>query len=386
MLSLLKNNHDITILSDNPFDDLRFIKLLSDIDNIITYKDFERSWVNTHKKVDNRLEVCMKYIITQLISELYRFNYDYVVLLNGIYECHWYTPLIKDAIDNMNPKTNVKLLVWVPLDYIPCPKLCLGIGRADILVTMNYTVAKILGSTLQREIHVLEHGSDIIKDINNTSDTILNNIISQIPSNPQINQNDIIILNANNYVPRKQIYLTLLAFIALVQKHKDIKLWIHTNLKSLKNDVNTSIMPIINKYRDRIILSNNNIIDLQLVEIYKRCQYSLQTSSGEGFSLTNIEHALLGGIQIVPNFLATGYHFKNGRGILIPTKNTLSKSENDLDILVGGMTLDDIIKSLDKALMLDEDSKNNIRNSAKEYASSLTWESIAQKFNDILRQ
>ena len=38
---------------------------------------------------------------------------------------------------------------------------------------------------------------------------------------------------------------------------------------------------------------------------------NIQTSTGEGWSLTNMESALFRSLQVVPNFLACGYHLRH---------------------------------------------------------------------------
>src|SRR5690606_21010444 len=78
-----------------------------------------------------------------------------------------------------------------------------------------------------------------------------------------------------------------------------------------------------------VIVSHNNVSDDILNMIYKVSQIGLQTSTGEGWSLTNLEHSLFNSIQVVPDFLATGFHFsqENADGILIKTEKVKHKNE-----------------------------------------------------------
>ena len=132
-----------------------------------------------------------------------------------------------------------------------------------------------------------------------------------------IQTDDIIFLNANNYGPfdgrdpvpnshgtRKRLDITVKAFLKLMTlTSKPIKLWIHTNLKSFFEMMNYEKLKL-SDFKDKIILSKNNLSKKELAYIYKVSFANIQTSTGEGWSLTNMESAIYRSLQIVPDFLA----------------------------------------------------------------------------------
>ena len=112
----------------------------------------------------------------------------------------------------------------------------------------------------------------------------------------------------------------------LLENNKNIKLWIHTHLKSFFEMLaieSISLSDII----DNIILTNNNLSNEELALIYQISDISIQTSYGEGWSLTNLESSLYYSLQVVPDFLACGYHYKENRGILIPVTKKIIQNQ-----------------------------------------------------------
>ena len=165
---------------------------------------------------------------------------------------------------------------------------------------------------------------------------------------------DIIILNANNYGPlnpsldsventpgtRKRLDITVKAFLRVLEQNKNVKLWIHTNLKSFFEMLAIEDI-LLSTFIDNIILSNNNLTNQQLSMIYQMSNISIQTSTGEGWSLTNLEASMFRSLQVVPDFLACGYHFKD-KGILIPVTRKTIKNEGDIDVIIGEVSVADI--------------------------------------------
>ena len=79
----------------------------------------------------------------------------------------------------------------------------------------------------------------------------------------------------------------------MLKEHPNVKFWLHTKTESIEFKL------FIAKYLDLIsnkslILTNNDISDSELNYIYNCCDIGLQTSTGEGWSLTNCEHQKTG--------------------------------------------------------------------------------------------
>ncbi len=406
ILRYLTIDHDITLLSDekiqrcdNKKDILKYINILQDTSSI-SFEEFKRLWTMRKSGSENLLEMNMKYVVTQLIDEIYESNnYDLLVLLNGIYEVDWYSERIIECFDMIKAKYPEiklpKLMIWTPIDYKPSKEIVKNIIKADILVTMTPVMSKIIKQKYNKQTYTLGHGCDIADSGKDGDDknSDISDLAAIITSNPKLNDTDIIILNANDYVQRKQIKKTVEAFLELLSVSEDnvksrLKLWLHTNIIKLLSDKEGPIN-LISQNRKYIVLTNNNIHSSDLHKIYSRCQISLQTSTGEGFSMTNIEHACLGGLQVVPNFLATGYHFSNKKGILIDIKEEKSVSENGFDTIVCYMEINSIVESLKNAVnMVYNNTKeyNDMITLSTNYSKSISWKYISKEFNNILDQ
>jgi hypothetical protein len=322
------------------------------------------------------------------------------------------------TINKYGKKT--KLVMWTPIDYIPTADVVSNTLKADIVLTMNpIMVQELKKYSGNKSIDWVGHGSDIIDNSGDKGPVILDRqvlfdrlnemrkrklIVSKDPLNP----NDIIILNANNYGPittingivqgiRKRLDLTLRAFLKLRDERnlinerkgeigKPIKLWIHTSLKSFFEMMDTEKL-YLKDFADDIIMSNNTMSSEQLSLIYQACRISVQTSTGEGWSLTNMEASLYRSLQVVPEFLACGFHYSYGRGLLIPISFEKEVNESGKEVIVGLVSIDDTTNKLKEAIELvegDSSELNNILDKAYEYSSGYTWESIAESFMGAL--
>ena len=384
----------------------RVVRLGSDTDTV-SWEEFKYSWDMSHKSgiqntPSSSPECHMKYSLIQIADLIFKHQFDYLLICNGIYEASWFIETIlaskleKGSILNPRGSHRTEIIIWTPIDYVPTFPVVRWILEADYLFTMTPVMVTELEKmneilltskkTRNKVIDWVGHGSDI-KDNSNTNRTSLINKLNKLKGpiwNGQlIEPEDIIILNANNCVSRKRLDLTLGAFYELLKtkdkrSKKRLKLWIHTDIKKFA--------PLAAKYGGKlgpnIIVSNNTVSDSILNMIYQVSQIGLQTSTGEGFSLTNCEHAMTGALQVVPDFLATGFHFKDNRGILIPVTETKSKNEADHNVIIGVPSVRDISDKLIEAVeIVSGDDYDPLVHNKKsiEYAKSYTWLSISEK-------
>jgi glycosyltransferase involved in cell wall biosynthesis len=112
---------------------------------------------------------------------------------------------------------------------------------------------------------------------------------------------------------------------------------------------------------------------------------SIQTSFGEGWSLTNLEASLYRSLQVVPDFLATGWHFKD-RGILIPVTRKTIKNEGNIDVIIGEVSIEDTASKMVEAIELlkDKEKLKKILTDAYNYANNYTWATVTDKLIKIL--
>jgi len=415
-LKCLSRHFNIFILTNANVDKKKYpeykITKLSEDTSEISYEEFLYSWnINRTLTPENKLECMIKYSILQLKDIVDNNDISYVLICNGLNE----TKYVVSVIHETSCILMSKIIAWVPIDYIPDYKSMKELLYCKYLFTMNPVMSDILKKLNEDNdaseviIDWVPHGSDIegsaygtsgAKGADSsagacgTSDGTSGSTSSTSPyryimahkdlwfSNNDFTSDSIIILNANNCVPRKRLDLTIALFKDLKRKlpkkeSKKVKLWLHTNIQELYSSgiCTEGLGP-------DVILSNNNASDEFLRMLYKLCQIGLQTSMGEGFSLTNFEHTYYNpkSIQIVPDFLATGYFFKDNRGILMEV--TQHTSVDTVGQGPGAGTVSEII--YDKALQTLEHIVLNYDKIVLDDMIHWTWESACDKFVSLI--
>lgn len=296
----------------------------------------------------------MKYVVLQISELCKNEKFDYVIFAMGFCESLWFS--------NYRDAWSAKTVVWTPLDYMIDSN---DLPKSDIFITMS-------DEFLPKNCYAIGHG--------------VSKSFRKIPRRDAIGKlrelgidigtDEIIVLNANNYVERKQFRLTL----EVARRVSGFKLWLHTNIQD------SGFNALLEEYediRDRLILTMNNKSDEFLNLVYNVCQIGLQTSWGEGWSLTNCEHAYVGGLQVVPNFLATKQHFGN-IGYTYPVKQRMHYNEIKQNVIVSLATTRDIANTLQKALKATPQEKTNYTKKIRNYLDSHNWNIIANRFKEIL--
>jgi len=407
VLPLLTKDFNVSLLSNKSnLTGIKNIIMGSDTKSV-TYKEFMECQSTVNEETIRSLN--MKYIMVQIVDLIYENDFKYLMICNGIYEIDWFTKVLLSSpkfLINKNGK-RTKLVVWAPIDYIPTIKVIEGVVQADLFLTMTPIMTDEIKklTNLETNINHVGHGSDISLNNETLSRSFvikeLNKMRSQklIFCKKLIEETDIIILNANNYGPlnknetsvintpgtRKRLDITVKAFLKILPTNPRLKLWIHTNLKSFFDMMSIEEISL-QTFADNIILSNNIFDNNQLGLIYRAGQISLQTSYAEGWSLTNLEASMYRSLQVVPDFLACGYHFKNGRGILIPTTRKTIKNEGGHDVIIGEVSIDDTAEKLLEAIELLDNPKSLeiVLDAAYNYSSDHTWVKVAEKLTNLL--
>jgi hypothetical protein len=317
-----------------------------------TYKDFKKN-----NPFLNEITCKIKYIFIQALYFCKNNKINKMVILTGLDEAVWYNDIINNIIkikDNLLSTLNITF--YIPFDYI----------SDKIIKLRQNSFIKIISTSPFDDLPVISHAIDpIFKHLKINKNELINIVNNRFGIN--LIGNEIIILNANVNTPRKRIQLTVDSFNELVKitKMPNLILWLHS---SEYNDIK-------NIPEKCIFTKHLTSDDLNLV--YNICQIGLQTSSGEGWSFTNCEHAICGGIQVVPNFLATGYHFADERGILI--KTTQEKVGEHIQC---NLAIKDIVDSLIFAINSLEN--NYCLSKCLEYFSGYKWINEASKLNTYL--
>lgn len=191
-----------------------------------------------------------------------------------------------------------------------------------------------------------------------------------------------IVLNANRNQPRKRMDITMEGFAMFVQgKPENVKIYTHCGIQ----DVGFDIFRLATRYGiDKRLVVTNEIRGVQKVPIetlnviYNATDVGINTSTGEGWGLTNHEHAATGAPQIVPNHSACRELYEDC-GLLIPINQYLTNNDT---LTVGGLVhpeglatqLDTLYNNKE---LYDELSKRSFEKfTTEEYH----WDNIVKKY------
>jgi glycosyltransferase involved in cell wall biosynthesis len=212
------------------------------------------------------------------------------------------------------------------------------------------------------------------------------------------NKDDFIILNTNRNSYRKCIDKTIDAFIQFLKiknMNKNIKLFLNMNLTEGPDQIGYDILNLIkiscirNKINyDTVILNHiykhNDILmsDSMLNHLYNACDIGINTCSGEGFGLCNLEHGCLGRPQIISNVGGLSDIFSNDYSILVDPVTEIYIS-NILDYHGGYQEIcstddftDSMIKYYDNREVLETHGKLCREILNKKY----NWDNILKSF------
>lgn len=319
----------------------------------------------------NNLSQMMKFTLLQSVYYCYHHKIDRLIITMGNYEVNWFMRNVKHIREH-SPYLlkHTKIVIYSPFDHIPSKDAIEYYSYADVVIT---TIP--MEGELTKGYKVVGHANDECfkrypKEARNTIIDILNR---GILSHSKIEYDDVIVLNANFYSKRKRIEETVDGFCEFA-KNKKYKLWLHNGGKLPKN--------IEKVPKDQLIITKP-CSSQELNMIYNVCQYGLQTSWGEGWSLTNCEHAICGGIQIVPDFLAAGYHFKENRGVLMNVNKTLEYNEDFKEITIGLVNVEEIVRCLNYATNMSVDAREEMYVKFVEYFN-YTWQNESCKLFEFL--
>jgi D-inositol-3-phosphate glycosyltransferase len=167
------------------------------------------------------------------------------------------------------------------------------------------------------------------------------------PNRPDF-KDSFVVLNANRNQPRKRIDLTMKGFAEFAKgKPDNVKLYLHMGLK----DAGWDIMKLSQRYGiDKKLVITSMTTSIQQVSdenlnlIYNASDVGLNTCLGEGWGLTNHEHAATGAVQIVPDHSACKELFEDA-GLLLPIR--LESVNQDTLTTSGLVHPDDIANALE---------------------------------------
>ena len=256
-------------------------------------------------------------------------EYDAIFILNDVWNINKYLSALKKvAIHAALPK----IVIYFPVDAeLHNPAWYLNFDIVTHAVTYTQFAKGVVckaAPQLRKKIKIIPHGIDT--DTFYPSPTPKNKIREYLYGSKALNDK-FIFFTANRNTTRKKLDITIRAFAEFVKKMQVDDAYLHLHCGMMDYGVH---IPTVIKQFDidkRIILTNkeNMMQDIpsdMLNLYYNATDVGVTSSLGEGWGLCNVEHAVTGAPQIVPNHSACAELFK-GRGALVNTSGDIMLDE-----------------------------------------------------------
>lgn len=192
------------------------------------------------------------------------------------------------------------------------------------------------------------------------------------------------VLNANRNQPRKKLDITMEGFALFAQNKPDVRLYMHCGVRDSSIDVpymskrygidNKTIVTSLAQGIQRVSIDKLNII-------YNACDVGINTTLGEGWGLTNVEHAVTGALQIVPRSSACQELFSDCGLLMEP----IAKFTFDNSQTVGKLTSPfEVARCLELAYRNKELRKELSERGRSKFSDiQYQWQTIAQTWKNI---
>lgn len=257
------------------------------------------------------------------IKEFSTKNYDLIFILNDLWIINEYLKEIKNTF-----KKIPKIVIYTPIDSTLPDESWFNnfdiVDKACVYTQFGYDSVKEVKPDL--DLTIIPHGIDnkTFYKINKPKEELKSTVFS---GKPALVYNSWIVLNANRNQPRKRIDISLEGFAIFAKDKPNAFYYHHAGIE----DVGWNILRLAHKLgkkhgynvEERLILTNSEIgvqkiSDEKLNLIYNVSDIGVCSSLGEGWGLTNVEHAVTGAPQVVPDHSACKELFEDC-GVLIPT-------------------------------------------------------------------
>lgn len=251
------------------------------------------------------------------LPEFVNFDPDIIFMVNDAWVLDPMLKRIKEVFNKRLPK----IVCYIPVD---AEDHISGWYRNFDIVTVPVAYTEWGKSVILKAAPELE---DRIKVIPHGVDLSVFNKLDKLDTRKQLfgtsfaNTEPFIFLSAVRNQPRKRLDVTMRAFKMFSENKPDnVKLYMHCGV--VDSSINVSELARRFDIENRLIITSlqNGIQQVPtefLNKIYNACDVGLNTSLGEGWSLCNIEHAVTGAPQIVPNHSALSELYREC-GALVP--------------------------------------------------------------------
>jgi glycosyltransferase involved in cell wall biosynthesis len=199
--------------------------------------------------------------------------------------------------------------------------------------------------------------------------------------------NSFIFLNANRNQPRKKLDITMEAFSIFAEGKDDVLLHMHCGIRDAHIDV-ARLAKRLN-IDNKLILTNLNngvqtVPESALNDIYNAADVGINSSMGEGWGLTSMEHAVTGAPQIVPNHSACKELYKDC-GLLVPVVTNFTF---DNSMTIGKLISPKGLADKMEILYSDKKKYNALSEKSIEKFSDpkYAWSEIAKQWDQLFTE
>jgi glycosyltransferase involved in cell wall biosynthesis len=317
-------------------------------------------------------------------------KYDFIFLLNDAWILAEYLKALKETFkENLPP-----IITYMPVDS----------KRFDPLWFKEFDVVKKLCVYTQYGLDVVEqaapgirpiivpHGTDTetFYKIDKPSVELKDNVF---PNTTQF-RDSFIFLNANRNQPRKRIDISFEGFTIFAKDKPDnVKYYHHAGIEDVGWDIIRLARTLSKKYgynvEERLIVTNmsrgvQQVTDEKLNEIYNACEVGINAGLGEGWGLTNVEHAATHAAQLVPDHSACSELFSDC-GLLMPPAHEICFERT---CTYGEMVLPEAVAEGMETLYQNSDFRLELANKAyaKFRSPEYEWKNIAQTWDKYIEE
>jgi D-inositol-3-phosphate glycosyltransferase len=319
----------------------------------------------------------------RMVAMLNGSKFDLIFILNDTWVINNYLVAIKRDVKNPPP-----IVVYFPVDskdhdqewYLNFDI----VNRAVTYTEFGKAVVNDGKCVPDMRVDVIPHGvnSEVFyKKFTNRKDAKKN--LLEKASKPD----SFVFLSANRNQPRKKLDVTMEGFKIFANNKDDVLLHMHCGVRDASMDITK--LAIRYGIDNKLILTNLNpgvqtVSDTALNDIYNAADVGINTSLGEGWGLTSIEHAMTGAPQIVPDHSACAEIFSDC-GLLVPV---VAKITFDNTMTAGGLVSPQGLAEKMNLLYSDRTLYKKLSQKSIEKFSDpkYTWKEIAKQWDKIFTE
>lgn len=323
--------------------------------------------------------------VTDILNQA---KFDIVFILNDSWVIDKYLKAFKKEVTKELPK----IVVYFPVDSADHdPEWYNNFDIVSQAVTYTEFGKQVIKKAAPNvNVEIIPHGIDnsvFFKKYKTKGEAKLN-IFGDAIKKFGDPETSFIVLNANRNQPRKKLDVTMNGFALFARrKPENVKLYMHCGI--VDSHMNVGKMMARLGIDNRLIVSSDKrgvqvLPESRLNDIYNACDVGINTSLGEGWGLTNVEHAVTDSAQIVPDHSACKELFYDC-GVLLPT---LTNITFDNSMTVGRLTTPEAVAEKLEYLYSNRKVRDAIARAGMEKFTDpkYSWEEISKQWTALFEK